>query len=141
MPLPAVNWKSQARENTQLIKLQISYYIGHNVPRNCSNVIFFHVTEISIHNILFQSLKFKDVTFGLSSAPTFVPYSIFSDRNTILIKEAVMLLVTTAIVAIPVQVHKKANDRAGMDFGILSPYLKENHHHKKKILIQFRSFS
>ena len=95
-------------------------------------LFFFHVTEISIHNILFQSLKFKDVTFGLSSAPTFVPYSIFSDRNTILIKEAVMLLVTTAIVAIPVQVHKKANDRAGMDFGILSPYLKENHHHKKK---------
>ena len=95
-------------------------------------LFFFHVTEISIHNILFQSLKFKDVTIGLSSAPTFVPYSIFSERNTILIKEAVMLLVTTAIVAIPVQVHKKANDRAGMDFGILSPYLKENHHHKKK---------
>ena len=104
-------------------------------------LFFFHVTEISIHNILFQSLKFKDVTIGLSSAPTFVPYSIFSERNTILIKEAVMLLVTTAIVAIPVQVHKKANDRAGMDFGIRSPYLKENHHHENKILIHFRSLS
>lgn len=94
--------------------------------------MFFFSTLLRSLFITYSFKVLKDVTIGLSSAPTFVPYSIFSDRNTILIKEAVMLLVTTAIVAIPVQVHKKANDRAGMDFGILSPYLKENHHHKKK---------
>lgn len=41
-------------------------------------------------------------------------------------RDAVILLVITAIVAIPVHVHRKANSLAGMDLGIRSPYLKEN---------------
>jgi hypothetical protein len=70
-----------------------------------------------------QSVFLMGVPFAVQAVLTLVPYSFKSLLNTILISEAVILLVRTAIVAIPIQIHTIANKRAITDLGMRSPYL------------------